>query len=254
MVRGHSLHMNSYRAEATGMLTLTVIFNLIQKLLPTTTTPITIYSDGKSVIQKIYSRVSSSTRHSLEDDVDIILEIQERIQDTKISFKHVLGHQDKDIAFEDLPFQSRLNVIMDENARTFLHSTPEITKPPPFYRGQRAAVFFGHKACVNNIENSLMDKFFEKNWTLHMRKTLKLNQEILKEIDWETLTSFYKKHSKKNAHTLKLHMIKLLPSKSEINGKKKISNALCATNSMNHCLTSYAVHTQFWKVLVNKNC
>ena len=122
----------------------------------------------------------------------------------RVLIKFVQGHQDKDILFVDLPFESQLNVTMDENAKKLLSTTARPTPPPPHYKGQLLSISMQNNALVNNIESSLIDNFQTQHWTAHMKKNFNITKHNMSNIDWTALGRYHKKNINSLGSIMKL--------------------------------------------------
>ena len=122
--------MNSYRAEALGILAILQVLQVKHRKTGKWTSKVCIMLDCKAILTKIKLPLLHSVRYMMDDDMDIILEIQHLNKELEylIEFKHIKGHQDDGIPYDQLPYPAQLNCDIDHLAKLF------IQKPPPRFR------------------------------------------------------------------------------------------------------------------------
>ena len=116
---GEGKTMSSFRAEAMGIIAVLDMIYYVEKLYPKSKfPPVRVYCDNYSVIQKVKkTQLEFSTKHAIEDDTDVILEIRSILNalHTRVMLLHVKGHQDQRETYETLPFNVRLNIDRDKD-------------------------------------------------------------------------------------------------------------------------------------------
>ena len=75
--------MNSFKAEAMGLMAIVTILHLMDQSCGASKNSIQVYCDNESIIQKIQTPIEKVIKHSLADDVDIVLEIRSQLQKIK---------------------------------------------------------------------------------------------------------------------------------------------------------------------------
>jgi hypothetical protein len=107
----------SFRAEGYGLLAnLCLAFHILTFfLLPITLLPLTVVSDNEGLLQRIDSALRTKyvqPRKFLSSEIDIEMQIVDTLLllDTKVSFSHVVGHQDESVDLADLPWHAQLNI------------------------------------------------------------------------------------------------------------------------------------------------
>jgi hypothetical protein len=119
-VDGHDLQ--SFRAEAQGMLSVVCLLSRLRKWTSSTAILSGILAtDNSGLVDRAKAQtlirypVPNSTFQSDWDVVESIV-VQVITAEMTVTYKHVKGYQDKDIPYAELPFLARLNVDADKLA------------------------------------------------------------------------------------------------------------------------------------------
>ena len=74
---------------------------------------------------------------------------------TDVTFKHLLGHQDDETPYEDLPFEVQLNVDCDHGAKEcMLNGTFDGPRPAPLI-GAGAMLYFGNDMVTTEMNEQI---------------------------------------------------------------------------------------------------
>jgi hypothetical protein len=114
--------INSYRAEAFGMVTAVATYNIIQQYrkqqgYPFKNNSLRILCDSDSVVDKVNSVTNvrnMTNKFFISANADLITAIshlvqQTRLENGKIDIIHIRGHQDRGKPFEELSYDAQLN-------------------------------------------------------------------------------------------------------------------------------------------------
>jgi len=79
---------------------------------------ITVYTDSANAMSDMKSGMYPSTKNVLENNIDVKLELKRVLRTSKHKYhlQHVKAHQDRHMEVEDLPFEAKLNKLVDEYA------------------------------------------------------------------------------------------------------------------------------------------
>jgi ribonuclease HI len=115
--------MNSYRAEAYGMLSATAFLVAYIDLFPNTGTAkcrIRAYCDNKSLVDELqWEKTHNKASEALKPEFDMLVAIErtnerlDNIAEMRYPCEHVKGHQDKTIPMHELSLPARLNIRAD---------------------------------------------------------------------------------------------------------------------------------------------
>ena len=229
IVHGDIRELNSYRAEAMGVLALVTIIAKLESIFKTGYGNISIYCDSRAVVQKIKKDVESSTKYSMENDIDAILAIRSQIKKmrTNIQMYHVKGHMDRDIPFEDLPIQFKMNCVVDKKVGDFLESYESVQSTEiPFLEDQVVGISVAGKNCVHNVKQKLVDEFFEPEWRKYICNKFDIAECQINQIDWDSIRRCLVNHKMAKGQIIKVIHNQLNTMK--MNHKWKTSpNATC---------------------------
>jgi hypothetical protein len=132
--------MDSYRAEAYGLLSLANLLDLLSKLFHSRLPPITIWCDNLSVVQTIHS-IITQVRPLFQNDTlrpswDIIQATCRTFQSyPSLSSQHVKGQQDRTTNFRDLLLEAKLDMQADKLVTTFQEKSSHGTDRGPMIPG-----------------------------------------------------------------------------------------------------------------------
>ncbi|KAL7523045.1 hypothetical protein ACHAWF_000338, partial [Thalassiosira exigua] len=154
-VRSNPRYISSYRVELAGICDLLeyILDNDLGHMI------IDLWCDNKSVVD-ILTRpdpYSLTDLDSAESDLtqkatDILAKLP------NVTLQHVHGHQDDDIAYDDLPFEAQLNVDCDEAAGICASTMTPADAPPTPVRGSRAMLYLGNDMVTTDMEEQIQYK------------------------------------------------------------------------------------------------
>jgi hypothetical protein len=118
---------NSLRAEGAGMLSVTMFIALIKNYLEIETMKIVFISDNSELIRrlKVHKQYNESyPNETLKSEFDVTEQIYRKTTTYGIhsTYKWVRGHQDKNVAYDNLVLEAQLNVDADKYAGDFQHA------------------------------------------------------------------------------------------------------------------------------------
>jgi hypothetical protein len=135
--------MNSFRAEAYGLLSVSTFLHLLAVRYQQQIPPTIIWCDNLSVIRTV-NNINSSMRPAFPNETlrpswDVLQAICHQLSNLPdITIQHIKGHQDTTTRFQDLPFPATLNVEADKLASSFHQLSDQIDVQGPLFRDQAA--------------------------------------------------------------------------------------------------------------------
>lgn len=192
---GHPDEQNSYRSELVGILGAIKHNNDICHRAGIRSGKITLGCDGEgalNAIQMEYSVVKSSRKH-----FDLIYSIRQAIKHSPLQwqFKHVKGHQDDHIAWENLDRWAQLNVMADASAKALLTRclNSQVDRTPfqqleiPY---QSCSIRWSNQDTEAHIISSKLVKTLQHNISItpirqYWEKKKKFHSQGRQYIDWE---------------------------------------------------------------------
>jgi hypothetical protein len=145
------MYMNSYRGEMAG------IQDLVDWLHKTDLRRkvIKLVCDNEGCVKTL-----NKGKLSLVDldkaESDLIRDIVDKLQVfNDITIEWVRGHQDKDIAYDDLPIESQLNVDCDAAAKLHLEQGTKPQHPPTPLVGSKATLYLGGYMVTTDVNDQI---------------------------------------------------------------------------------------------------
>ena len=196
-VDGPRSEMNAYRTEAFGTLAILQVLQIIHQKTGKWTNKVCIMLDCKAILMKIKLPLLHSVRCMIDDDIDILLEIQHIIKelDDMIEFKHIKGHQNDDIPYDQLPYPARLNCDMDHLAKLFIQKPPPRLRPNQKYPILQAQKYYfqqNQTVLQAHIQNRLNDRWIEAKWKKYIVKNIMIPSEYINDINFGPIHSYMK--------------------------------------------------------------
>ncbi len=193
IVPGMREQKDAYRAELAGIVGIFETLLSIQKRIQSIASPTTaahIYCDGKSVLDKLrwltVSTCSSRLHHF--DLLSYAVKLKEAIQ-LQLTFTHVKGHQDDNIALDDLSFPAQLNVQMDSAAKAFsqyvLHSSVLDNHTPLTTSLQIPTVRHNNNIIHQKLRQHLYDSIHEEKQLQYWLNKGAFSRYTHSLIDWD---------------------------------------------------------------------
>jgi hypothetical protein len=183
--------MDSYRAEAYGLLSPVTLLDLMSKFFHRPLPPITIWCDNLSVVQTINS-IITRVRPVFPNDTrrpswDIILATCRTFQaHPSVSLQHVKGRQDRTTTFWNLPLEAQLN-IQAEKVATALHEGPSHgTDRGPMIPGSGCPLVIENEVIPSNHRRRIRTRRGKERLMTYIQEKLQIPAKDLSNIDWES--------------------------------------------------------------------
>ena len=183
-VEGPAHEITSLRAEGFAVLAQLILVELLEQIYNFNGKHLRILSDCASLIAKINTGVEYSTKCALHDDIDVILQIRHMLRQPKCNIhnEYVRSHRDRVMHFEDAPFETQLNILMDECVRKHIDAHVHIVPRNVLYPvldNTNASITSNHSALVHDIENSLVSNYMTGKWKPYLKS--KFNLDLCRE-------------------------------------------------------------------------
>ncbi len=182
--------MDSFRAEAYGILSLLTLLHLLSTQSNQPLPPISIWCDNQAVVNTI-NKITHRKRPSFPNDTirpswDIIQAVCTRFcQHPNLTIQHVKGHQDSQGDVKDLPFQARLNIEADKLAASFQHQSSHVEDIGPMIPGTGCRIknnFFQVTNAITSLpegENEHSYNTYNKNTSWRRQLLIRLNRTAI---------------------------------------------------------------------------
>jgi hypothetical protein len=132
--------MDSYRAKAYGLLSVTLLLHLMSTFYQQQLPQITIRCDILALVNMV-NTTTSRARPEFPNDTrrpswDILQAICKRFRlHPNLSLRHIEGHQDRNSFHSQLPFPAQLNILADTLATPFQPLSHHALTPGPMILG-----------------------------------------------------------------------------------------------------------------------
>ena len=204
-VDGANETMCSFRAEATHLVAMLSILNILQPYVKRKRPFVALYTDSKSVIEALKNPMTPTTKNALKDHHDIIMQLQHMKKKSifEIDIIHVKAHQDNK---DDLTPQEELNIRMDKKASEYYDQKEAIIplQKAPFFPAQRLCITFQEAPLIASIVTTLqnseqkgeIEDYFETKFAIHPK--------MQKQIHWTSIRRTFKTNKKKQSMLTKI--------------------------------------------------
>ena len=208
-VDGIAEQITSFRAEACGLLAMVCILQKVYEDRTLQKHRVTLYSDGQSVITKLFKPVETKTKFMLENDVDIIIELRNRLKSLRnnVFIQYVPGHQDKHHDIITLPFTQQLNVMMDSAVEDFIEDTnnrPKRRSTYPTFHSMKAWLTNQNGILRRNIQNELKLKYSQEKWIEYSQRKFDFCRETRKMVASTEIGKALQKNKPTMSQSIKL--------------------------------------------------
>ncbi|KAL7550562.1 hypothetical protein ACHAWF_015354 [Thalassiosira exigua] len=201
-VRSNPKYMTSYRAELAG------VHDVLQYLDDNAMNDklIDLWCDNKGVIDVLspggdYSLTNLNAAES--DLVKSALKILKRLP--KVTLRHVKGHQEDDIRYEDLPFEAQLNVDCDSEAKLCVENMTHLGSRPKPLEGSRAMLFLGTDMVTTEMEDQIQFRAHEEALRTYVMTKYEWTPEMHACVNWRAIgTAKNRLKMNRNIRTSKL--------------------------------------------------
>ena len=251
-------HMDSYRAECTGML------SLLRFLIR-----IAIYAnmdecwrglvgtDSQSMLDRLYVKgTSSSTKQLATLDVldaewDLLIEIQEALRELPgVDLIYVKGHQDARTRYDRLPLMAQLNVDADRLASTY-HQLHGACRPFVLKALSTGAFLQTDDGTVtSNISSELRTRSTKPGLEAYIRSKNNWEYGTFEQVNWSTHGKAVKAYRHRRVHLTK-YLHDALPTFHRANlldgGTRKCAACGSCDETTDHILRCTAHSREEWR-------
>jgi hypothetical protein len=184
----------SFRAESYGLLSVLLFMDHYLRFFQVNVSDAVehlFYCDNKGLIDRItnsMTRTWKNPNHCLASEYDLesgIVEILQRLP-VKFSLKHVLGHQDKKIRIEDLPWEAQMNCHADAYATDYLDNWSVPSQIVPFIPASNASISIDGATITSHVARRLRLAASSPDLERHIMTKNGWNDWIFNSIDWDS--------------------------------------------------------------------
>jgi hypothetical protein len=180
--------MDSYRAEAYGLLSLATLLDLMRKFFNSPLPPIAIWCDNLSAVQIINSIITRVRpvfpNITLRPSWEFIRATCRTFQaHPSLSLQHVKGHEDRNTKFWNLP---QTNIQADKLATAFQEKSSHGTDRGPTIPGSGCQLVMENQVIPSNHRRRIRTRRGKKKMMTYIQKKLQIPAIELSYIDWES--------------------------------------------------------------------
>lgn len=182
-VRANPKYMTSFRVEAAG------VHNMLKYILDNglTDKKTTIWCDNEAVI-KVLTQSYQSLTDLTNSESDLIKSSKDIIEQmTDVTFKHLLGHQDDDTPYEDLPFEVQLNVDCDTGAKHIMQNGNFNGPRPEPLSGAGAMLYFGTDMVTTEMNEQIAYAVHAKDQFEYLHGLYEWTDAQTQTINWKAI-------------------------------------------------------------------
>ena len=185
---------SSLRAEAAGMLAVTILVSSIQEYLnhPFEKIPIEFSCDNKTLIDRMSDRQDYKNVYPLMQllpEMDVTEEIwsQQKLNSISPTFNHVKGHQDNKKDFAELSLLAQLNVGADKLAELAYDYAPKSSKIATVLPRSPAVLVIGGVSITSRYDKRLKLASCKPQYMQYLQEKFGWTNETTNEVDWQAL-------------------------------------------------------------------
>jgi hypothetical protein len=183
--------MDSYRAEAYGLLSVTTFLHLLETYFTHPLQPTTIWCDNQSIVNTV-NKLTSRKRpefpnETLRPSWDILQAICRNFKlHPDFTLSHVKGHQDNLSDPSDLPFPAQLNIQADSLATTFQQVSSHVTARGPVIPGSGCHLLIENQFIPGNHRKNIRTRRGQRKLLQFLQKKYQLSDANVSQIDWDS--------------------------------------------------------------------
>jgi hypothetical protein len=225
-IPGNESEQSSYRSELGGILASIVYANQICAKYNITEGQCTMICDNKGALASSFGNRQLNPRWTC---YDILCMIRFHLESSPLTWrhKHVKGHQDNDIKYEELDIVSQANVDVDNLAKIELERNRAIDDTQVLL-GQCWRL--RHKVTREVIQGSTESVLRRIIYENKMKKTWKTKFSIQRDItkeEWNLMKKFNKSHNEEEHLFSVKHALGILATKKNMVRRKHDDNDKC---------------------------
>ena len=184
-------NMDSYRAEAYGLLSITTFIHLLETYFKRSLQSTTIWCDNLSVVKTVNRLISTSRpefpNETLRPSWDILQAIRKNFKlHPHLTLLHVKGHQDDLSDQNDLPFPAQLNVQADLLATEFQQATAHVTDQGPMIPGTGCHLLIENQFIPSYHRRKIRTKRGQRKLLRYIQERHQLSEADVSHIDWDS--------------------------------------------------------------------
>jgi hypothetical protein len=208
--------MDSFRAEAYGLLSVTTFLHLLTTYLQQPSLTIDVWCDNLAVVNTI-NRLTKQQRPDFPNDTlrpswDVLQAIQQNFRHLpSITLSHVKGHQDTTNSPNELPFPARLNIAADKLATSFQQLSSHADDLGPIIPGTRCHLALDQKFIPSHHRKKLRLRRGHKYILQYIQQRHNISDAAFMQIDWESYKSAINKFRQKHTTFITKFLSKWLP-------------------------------------------
>ena len=214
-------NMDSFRAEAYGLLSLTTFLHqlttLFQQPLPLTE----LWCDNLAVVNTINRLTTQQhpefTNDTLRPSWDVLQAIRQNLRHLPfVTLSHVKGHQDNTTSSNELSFPAKLNVEADKLATSFQRHSNHANEQGPMIPGTGCHLVIDNQFVPSHQRRKLRIHRGHKKILSYIQKRHNISDVGFMLIDWESYTSAVNKFRQQHATFTVKFLSKWLPVGKQI--------------------------------------
>jgi hypothetical protein len=190
---GEASDISAYRCELAGILASMTVFNEIA-IIHNLNASLTIYCDCVRAIDKAFFNYKPAQLQDASQDLLKAIHHERLSEHIKWTAKHIRGHQDDTVPYEQLDRPSQLNTIVDHMAKQFLSIANESQRHFSV-RSNSWSICFENSPISNNIDETLYDIVHTPAAKSYWIKKSRIREDNFNTVNWQRLQEAMKKMS-----------------------------------------------------------
>jgi ribonuclease HI len=211
---GHG--MDSFRAEAYGILSLVTMLHLLSTQANQPLPPISIWCDNQAVVNTV-NKITHRKRPTFPSDTvrpswDILQAVCTQFrQHPNLTIQHVKGHQDLQGDVRDLPLPAKLNIEADKLATSFQHRTSHVEDRGPMIPGTGCHLCINKQVIPSHQRHHIRARRGTRALLKYIQQKHNLTGEAIGQIEWDGHCNAVKAFRQKSSTFTTKFLSKWLP-------------------------------------------
>jgi hypothetical protein len=192
--QAHGTNPRSFRAEGYGLLAnLRLIHHLLTFYdIHRTSSALIIYCDNQGLLDRINTSRHSKylkPRRFLFSEADLEMQILDTLAllSTKVTLRHVKGHQDDTVPTAELPWPAQLNIHCDALASAELQRIPTPSPLVPFLPASKVSLTVQGNTLTHHIPSQVRQLHSAIHQRPYLERHHKWNPGIFDTVNWDLL-------------------------------------------------------------------
>ncbi|KAG7345852.1 hypothetical protein IV203_004919 [Nitzschia inconspicua] len=183
--------MDSYHAEAYGKCSILQFLFLLREYYDLTLAPMQVYCDNEALVETV-NKAREQSRLQFPNDaltaswdvVQAVVRLAKLL--LQITFHHIKGHQDTQVALDKLSRPAKLNVQADKLAGSYQLLSSHKNIQAPMIEGTHCHLIYDGQTVASKHRKHIRDHGRTKDLKTYIEQKTGMSEAAFAEIDWQS--------------------------------------------------------------------